>query len=100
MAGTDPIDPATTQWQEMFSTQVARDFEHNREILDEIRALVKAQNSQVKANTAAIATRADEKDCQANALDIARLKTWVPLVGGAATVGSLIATAVVQLLMR
>jgi len=57
----------------MFSERCKIEWEHNRQLLEEIRQLVRAQNASVAENVKAI---------QGNALEIARLKTWVALIGG------------------
>lgn len=60
------VDSSTQQWREMFAASMSLRFEHQAEILDEIRALLREQNSSVRTNS----------------LEIARLKTWVALIGG------------------
>jgi len=56
VAGGDPVT------MERFE----RECEYNREMLGEIRDLIKAQNERVRKNT----------------VDIAGLRTWVSVVGG------------------
>lgn len=65
MAGNG-VDPSTVQWREMFSERCRVEWEHNRQLLEEIRGLVRDQNSTVRTNSLAIAA----------------LKTWVALFGG------------------
>lgn len=77
-------DPGTIQWREMFAAQMTAEFKRNREMLDEIRLAVRTQNNDIRANQLAIAA----------------LKVWVPIVGGGTLAGSIIATAVIQLLTR
>ena len=67
------IDPATSQWRSMFAELCRTEWEHNRQLLEEIRRLVRKQNAAVEGNVKAI---------HGNALEIARLKTWVALMGG------------------
>lgn len=74
MANRD-IDPAIVQWQEMFSERCRVEWEHNRQLLEEIRRLVREQNTAVRRNSLAIAS----------------LKTWVALVGGLGGIGGLVA---------
>lgn len=82
MAGND-VNVATQQWREMFAERCRVEWEHNRQLLEEIRVLVRAQNSNVRINS----------------LSIASLKTWVALVGGLTGVG-LIITAAWSVLVR
>ena len=75
------LDAATVQWREMFAESMELKFRHQAEILDEIRTLLRDQNSNVRVNS----------------LDIARLKTWTALIGvGMGLIG--VATALLQAL--
>ena len=60
------IDPATQQWRENFSNLFEGEAARTRESLQEIKAMLSAQNGRVRKCEYAIAS----------------LKTWVALVGG------------------
>lgn len=77
----DQVSPEMLQWREMFSSQVEREFKHVHEKLDGITLLLQTQNGRVRTMETSLTAKADADDCQVNTLEIARLKTWVALVG-------------------
>lgn len=86
---------------------IKADLQHNRELLQEIRDLVRDQNQRIRKNEVDIARVATEvkavesMDGRLGGVEvaIAGLKTWVAVVGGLMGVG-VIVSAVIGVLVK
>jgi hypothetical protein len=70
-------------------------LEHQKTNMDnfgEIKRILGEVNGRTRTNETAIAKKADVTDCQGNTLEIARLKTWVALIGGGMGLVSIVAS--------